>query len=1413
MTSTVFQNKWLRALAWGAAAIVLLVASSWVLVPPLLKSQLEKRASEALGRRVTVGPIDFKPWSLELEIKGIDIAHRAGQQATPEPGAKTSGEGPQLHVDRIYVDAANQSLVRMAPVLDALKIEGLALKVTHLGAGKYDFDDVLERLKQVPDPKSNTSEPMQFALYNLALTGASLDFTDHSPGQNAPITRPIIHHLRDLNLSLPFLSNLPSQREVRTEPRLAFTLNGSAFDSRAQTTPFAASHKSDAKLHVKALDLKPYLAYLPASLPVRMTSAVLDADLTLAFEQTSNAKVKLTGTVQASSVKLLEGGTRNPGSELLAFDALKVVLDDVRPLERIVKLSVLELVSPNLAVRRDKGGQLNLMQLGGAAPASQAQLMPSNAIKSISENQSHKGTSSISDVNNSVWSVAVAKMSVQGGAVHFSDDSTQPNARLAVNDLSVEVTGLALPFVQAVQFNGSAVMGTQVGAAADTMTGTGSARRSVARPDLQAAAALRFEGNATSKQGQLSAHLGDVPLALAAPYLAAVLEPRLAGRLSADLVVNWTPAELWVASPRFALAQLALLPQGSGAALASVKKLEISDARVDLAHQTVAIGKLLVEQPSTQVERSRDQHWMFEKWLKSAGKGDAQVFATPAGNPAQVAANQAIALATGQGGAAPTGTDAGMGTGTPARAAKPAPVPSKSGWQLSVGEARVDGGAFGFLDHAAGADAGPVALALSGVRLHVKNFVLGGKNPMALLASAQLKAPQGEPGQVDYQGSLALVPLTTQGRLTASQIPVHALEPYFGQALNVNVVRADLGFKGDVRFADSAAGPQVHASGDSVLEELQVKTLATSAVASEDLLSWRALSLRGLDVALAPGVATTVLVKETALTDFFARVLVHENGRINLQDLLKSSAPADASKTIATYAASTGTSGINTPAEAASAAKTPAVTVSANAAASTSVPVVSSTNASTSTSTSTSTASPTTPTGLEPVITIGPIGLVNGKVAFSDHFVKPNYSANLSELTGSLGGFSSVPTGPAGSTSPPPAVQMADLELRGRAEGTAALEILGKLNPLAKPLALDIKGKVRDLELAPLSTYAVKYAGYGIERGKLSVDVAYEVLPNGQLNASNNIILNQLKFGDKVEGAPNSLPVKLAVALLADRNGVIDINLPVSGSLNDPQFRLGPIIFKVIVNLIVKAIVSPFSLLASAFGGGGDELSQVGFLPGTAILAADAPERLDKVAKAMLDRPALKLTVVGSARLEEERDAYKQARFNALLLAEKRRLAVVGGAGTPVSANANANANAAAAVQVLDAERSMLLKEAYKRADLPKPRNLIGMAKDLPDADMQGLLLAHIAVTDDLMRDLALQRGVAVKDYLAGKQLPVERLFLGNAKAGSQDALAGVAADGKADAAALPQIEGKAGGAAPVAAKWSPRAELSLLMN
>ena len=219
-----------------------------------------------------------------------------------------------------------------------------------------------------------------------------------------------------------------------------------------------------------------------------------------------------------------------------------------------------------------------------------------------------------------------------------------------------------------------------------------------------------------------------------------------------------------------------------------------------------------------------------------------------------------------------------------------------------------------------------------------------------------------------------------------------------------------------------------------------------------------------------------------------------------------------------------------------------------------------------------------------PPVRIGKITLQGGKVNFSDLFVKPNYTVTVDKVGGRVSGLSSA------------ADTVADLELRGSYVGSALVQVVGKLNSLAAKSFLNIKADVSGVDLVPFSPYSGKYAGYNIQKGKLSRNVAYK-LENNQLAAENRLFIDQLTFGDKVESPDaTSLPVNLAIALLKNNRGEIDLNLPIAGSLDDPQFSVGGVIVQVIVNLFVKAVTSPFALLGSMFGGG-EELSNIEFGP------------------------------------------------------------------------------------------------------------------------------------------------------------------------------------------------------------------------
>ncbi|MDZ7891240.1 MAG: DUF748 domain-containing protein [Rhodoferax sp.] len=1223
-------SPWFRRLAWGLGALLALWALAWAAVPALAKSQAQSRLGELLGRQVTVGSIVFSPWSLELTVRDLAVA-------------TADGKGVQFSLDRVYVDAEAQSLFRLAPVIDAVTVDAPKVQLTHLGDGRYDIDDILERLNKPDDTPAGPTP--QFAVYNLTLNQGSVDYADRARGAER------LHTLRDLQISLPFLSSFDSKRDVLVAPRLAFVLNGSRFDTQAEGTPFAQSRKGDAALTVRQLDLAPYLPYLPANLPVKPQSAVVDADIQLGFVQSPQTAVTLSGTVTVSRLAVQD----TKGKPLFSADSLQVGLADVRPLERSVKLSGITLNAPVLNLVRAADGSLNLLPPGPAK---------SSAPKKIAARADSASASAPKDAETPAptpWALQLDTLTLKDASVDWTDQVTAPTTRLGLRDFQATVSKLQWPMKEAATLDLKARL------------------QSLAAGTKAPAAQLSLQGEGTFGAGKAEASVSDFGLGLVSGYVSPYLVPSLRGQADTRLNLAWNGERQTAVVQKLALRDVALVgdkpaaePRVNGnnngpssGDMPQFKLLELSDVRVDTQSRSATVGKVLLQKPSTGVRRDAEGRWMFESWLK----------------PNETADTKAVV------------------------AKSPAP------WKLSLGELKLEEGHVVFSDRL---PARPVRLELSGLQVQAKNIQPDGKKPMPLQVAAKLKSGQADAGSLRYTGNVMWDPVVAQGEVDIADLPAHALLGYAGLGLNLDVLRADTSFKGQVRFAALANGPQVSVKGDAALEDFRANTTGKGAESlGEELLSWKALNVPGIDFQMAPGTATQVQVREAALSDFYARLIVNPQGRLNLQDLGQSAPPA-------------------APASAAA----PAAEASA---------------------TRTASASPAA------IIQMGPISMVNGRVLFTDRFIQPNYTANLTDLTGKLSRFSNQPTGGV--------VQLADLELRGRAEGTASLEILGKLNPLAQPLALDVKGLVRDLELSPLSPYAVKYAGYGIERGKLSVDVHYIVQPDGQLTAANKLVLNQLSFGDKVDGAPTSLPVKLAVALLADRNGVINLDLPISGSLNDPQFRVGPVIWQVITNLVTKAITAPFSLLANAFGGsGGAELSSVVFAPGSPGLSDSARAGLDKVAQALQDRPALKLTVVGSANLEAERDAAKREKLRALLLAEKRRTTSAQGK------------DAATVTSYSTEEMPVLLRAVYRRSDISKPRNLVGLTKDIAVADMESLLLANLSANEDDIRNLALQRAVVVKEYLAGKNLAAERLFLGAVKTG------GTAADAK------PQAELEIGG-------------------
>jgi uncharacterized protein involved in outer membrane biogenesis len=630
--------------------------------------------------------------------------------------------------------------------------------------------------------------------------------------------------------------------------------------------------------------------------------------------------------------------------------------------------------------------------------------------------------------------------------------------------------------------------------------------------------------------------------------------------------------------------------------------------------------------------------------------------------------------------------------------------PAPPAWALRLDDVTVDGARLQWRDETPEVrqDGRPLELGFGVPSLRVQGLAWPpGRAPARVGLRAQLEpAADGDvPGQIEAQLSLGLSPPSVRGTVRAERVPLHRVAPYVAAELPVRVASAELGVQAELDLTRTDAGLAGRLEGRALLADVLLRSRVAGAdvQVGDELLSWQSLAVEPVRARWQPGERPAVEIGQVVLSDAYSRLVVTERGTFNLVDTVRPDSARGAPAA---------------PSSPPSAAPEPAPTPAATP------------------------ASARWPVAL----TVGETRLVRGRVDFSDRFVQPNYSAALTELEGMLGRFSSEDR------------ELPSLQITGRAAGTAELQVRGSLNPLVVPPVLDLSARATGFELSTISTYAAKYAGYAIERGKLSLDLAYRVDADGQLQARNQLVINQLTFGEKVDSPDaTTLPVRLAIALLTDRHGVIDLDLPISGSINDPQFSVFGLVLKVLGNLIVKAVTAPFAWLA----GGGDraDLSVVEFRPGTAELAASSAAVLDRVAQALSDRPALRMTVTGVADPASEREAMQAEALAQRLRAEQRRELARAG---------RALATDAPLPELVPSQRDQLLARVYEQTALPdKPRNVLGFIRKLPPAEMEGLLRRAVVVSTDSARELAIRRGLAVREALVARGLSAERLFLG----------------------------------------------------
>lgn len=384
-------------------------------------------------------------------------------------------------------------------------------------------------------------------------------------------------------------------------------------------------------------------------------------------------------------------------------------------------------------------------------------------------------------------------------------------------------------------------------------------------------------------------------------------------------------------------------------------------------------------------------------------------------------------------------------------------------------------------------------------------------------------------------------------------------------------------------------------------------------------------------------------------------------------------------------------------------------------------------------------------------IHIGGIAINDGSANFADLTLTPNFATAIQQLNGQIGTIDSRQSKPA------------DVDVKGKVDRYAPVTIKGSVNPFDPMAALDIATSFKRVELTTLTPYSGKFAGYRIRKGRLNLDLHY-MITKGQLKAENKLVVEQLQLGEKVD-SPDAvdLPIRLAVALLKDTDGKISIELPISGDLNNPQFSVMPIVWQTLRNLVLRAAEAPFKFIGGLISGGGSEdLSSVSFAPGSSELSKESESALTTLAKALKERPALRLEIEGTSAQSSDGPLIAQQRlereyqYNYYKILQRR--------GDKVPAQASL-------LQVPDGEKAPLLEGIYRtRLKQQPPAEWAQLSRDERSAKLREGLIKFWGASDVLLRQLGQERASSIKDFLVDKgQLADDRVYFIDANLGQAE--------------------------------------------
>jgi len=634
---------------------------------------------------------------------------------------------------------------------------------------------------------------------------------------------------------------------------------------------------------------------------------------------------------------------------------------------------------------------------------------------------------------------------------------------------------------------------------------------------------------------------------------------------------------------------------------------------------------------------------------------------------------------------------------------------NQSDWAVSLKKLALDNASLHVEDRST---ITPMKLDIEKAAFEMQGASLDLSRPLPVKATFRVK--QG--GQFNAQGKLTPSPLKANVDFKLAKLAIKPFSPYINQQALLKLNDGTLDIAGKLSAKEGKQMTLAFNGGFSI-NKLALIEEATNA----SFLEWERVSSKNLTVTLAPN---RVSMSELQVIKPKGEMIIHEDGSMNLTRILRNQPPVALSPAAGRTQTAKTVKAVNSPA---------AVPATLTSGLSAPQPPVS--NA----------AEPPAPVASSSPeafpVSIDTVRIENGELDFADLTLTPQFGTDIHSLTGVINGVSTN------------AASVAQVELDGKVDEYGSARIRGSIQPFNATNFTDLKLSFKNLEMNRLTPYSGKFAGRHIDSGKLSVDLEYKIKQR-QLMGENKFIINKLKLGEKVNSAEAAnLPLDLAIAILEDSDGVIDLDLPISGSLDDPKFSYGSIVWKAIRNVLSKIITSPFRALGKLFGSGSEKLEAIAFEAGKSTLAPPEREKIKTVGEALNKRRGLALGIVPGYDAAVDSRAIQELTLRRKVAEEMGLELEAGQQAGPIDLS---NPKTQKAIDALHdtLTKKGLLKKLVSKFEKPKEGHY---------EQAQEKLTVSIEVTESDLQALARSRGEAVLKALIDSGISADRLHIDSA--------------------------------------------------